>query len=167
MGQGFDIGIQGDEAGKPVDAHCEASDENADSATAAAGPIHEISSSGMFALDGRPDMADVEKLRYVYDALCHDDARDEMRAGTWVGSAEVRHGDTREPYILCQSLPFFAKTSPTLFPVGRGGPRQAEEVSEARTRSLVSSRNITLETWLKWCSSATAAGSRHITSSPF
>ncbi|KAM5348941.1 hypothetical protein ACJ41O_008764 [Fusarium nematophilum] len=168
---GFDVGIRGDEAGKPVDAHCEAGDENVDSATAAAGPVHEISSSGMFALDGRPDIADVEKLRYVYDALRHDDARDEMRAGTWVGSAEVRHGDTREPYILVSrgedfadpfDVPFFVKTFPTLFPVGRGGPRQAEEgladvagevdgsvEAEARTRSLVSSRNMTLETWAK------------------
>ena len=171
LGQGFDVGTGGDAVGKPVDADCEAGNENVDSATGAAGLVHEISSSGMFALDGRPDIADAEKLRYVYDALRHDDARHEMRAGTWAGSAEVRHGDTREPYILVSrgedfadpfDAPFFAKTFPTLFPVGTGGPRQAEESigdaaeevhggvdAEARARSLVSSRNMTLETWAK------------------
>jgi hypothetical protein len=31
--------------------------------------IHEISLSGMFALDRGPDITDMEKLRYVCDAL--------------------------------------------------------------------------------------------------
>lgn len=31
--------------------------------------IHEISSSGMFGLDGQPDVVDAEKLRYVHEAL--------------------------------------------------------------------------------------------------
>lgn len=83
----------------------------------------------------------------------------------------MRHGDTREPYILVSrgedfvdpfDPPFLAKTFPTLFPMGRGGSRQAEESlpdvagevdggveAEARARSLVSSRNMTLETWAK------------------
>lgn len=82
LGQGFDVGMEGGAAGKVVDSDCEAGDENVDSATAPTYPVHEISSSEMFALDGRPDIADAEKLRYVYDALRHDDARDEIRAET-------------------------------------------------------------------------------------
>jgi len=35
----------------------------------AAEAIHEISSSGMFALDARPDIPDMEKLQYVCDSL--------------------------------------------------------------------------------------------------
>ncbi|RSL79701.1 hypothetical protein CEP52_017489 [Fusarium oligoseptatum] len=156
LGQGFDVGTGEDAVGKPVDTDCEAGNENVDSATGAAGLVHEISSSGMFALDGRPDIADAERLRYVYDALRHDDARHEMRAGTWAGSAEGE--DFADPF----DAPFFAKTFPTLFSVGTGGPRQAEESigdaaeevhgavdAEARAQILVSSRNMTLETWAK------------------
>jgi len=39
-----------------------------------AGAIHEISASGMFALDAGPDIADGEKLQYVRKALGHDAA---------------------------------------------------------------------------------------------
>jgi len=51
---------------------------------------------------------------------------------------------------------FFAKTFPTLFPTGIGGPRQAEEGIagvvegvDATARNLVSSRNMSLETWAR------------------
>jgi hypothetical protein len=51
---------------------------------------------------------------------------------------------------------FFAKTFPTLFPVGNGGPHQAEESSvdvvievDAMARKFVSSRNMSLETWAR------------------
>lgn len=57
---------------------------------------------------------------------------------------------------------FFAKTFPTLFPTGKGGPRQAEESSadvaergdvdaslDAGAESLLSSRNMSLERWAK------------------
>ena len=37
--------------------------------------IHEISSSGMFTLDARPDVTDTEKLQYVCDALRQDRIR--------------------------------------------------------------------------------------------
>lgn len=32
-------------------------------------PINEVTSSGMFALDGPPDVADAEKLQFVCDAV--------------------------------------------------------------------------------------------------
>ena len=50
----------------------------------AAEMIHEISSSGMFALDARPDVADTEKLQYVCDALGQDRIR---VSGRTVGSS--------------------------------------------------------------------------------
>lgn len=31
--------------------------------------IHEITTSGMFSLDGEPDVTDAEKLRYIHEAL--------------------------------------------------------------------------------------------------
>jgi hypothetical protein len=82
----------------------------------------------------------------------------------WTGLAEVRHGQASEPYILVSrgeefadsfDVRFFAKTFPTLFPVGNGGPRQAEEsitdLAEGveAVRSLMSSRNMSLETWAR------------------
>ncbi|KAL8284673.1 hypothetical protein RB600_009207, partial [Gaeumannomyces tritici] len=133
--------------------------------------IHEISSSGMFALDVGPDVADVEKLRYVCDALGRRAAGgNESIGATWVGSSEGRRraGEVSEPYIgvsrgedFADSLDarFFAKTFPTLFPTGSGGPRQAEERVEeegtgggthaATARGLIASRNMSLETWAR------------------
>uniref|UniRef100_A0A0D2Y8C6 ATP-dependent DNA helicase n=1 Tax=Fusarium oxysporum (strain Fo5176) TaxID=660025 RepID=A0A0D2Y8C6_FUSOF len=86
--------------------------------------VDETESSGMFNLDGRPDIPDAEKLRYLVKSM--------------------------------------AKTFPSLFPLGKGGPRQAEEHSkdatgqvhpifelEAAAQHLVSSRNMSLEAWVK------------------
>ncbi|KAL8367267.1 hypothetical protein RB599_010317, partial [Gaeumannomyces hyphopodioides] len=137
----------------------------------AAVPIHEISSSGMFALDAQPDVADAEKLRYACDALGQSAFSEQTGGSAYAGSAEVRHGHTSEPYILVSrggdfadsfDARFFAKTFPTLFPVGNGGPRQAEESiadvaddagvglnAEAVSQSLVSSRNMSLEAWAR------------------
>lgn len=170
LGQGHDLEVSGNVTVEPGDADDEdgAGDEELDGVAA---PVHEISASGMFAVDGRPDVADAEKLRYVRDALGQQGSRDETGPSTLAGSAEVRHGYASEPYVLMSrgddfadsfEPRFFAKTFPTLFPVGSGGPRQAEESTEeaatgvdggdeveARARSLVSSRNMTLETWAK------------------
>ncbi|PVH91578.1 hypothetical protein DM02DRAFT_663850 [Periconia macrospinosa] len=134
-------------------------------------PVHEISSSGMFALDAGPDVADAEKLRYACEALGEDALGEHTQGSTRVGSAQVRSGNGPEPYILvsrgddfADSLDpqFFAKAFPTLFPFGNGGPRQAEEAmadvargeegavdADATLQSLVSSRNISLETWAR------------------
>jgi len=131
--------------------------------------IYKISSSGMFALDRGPDIADMEKLQYVCDALGQDAFHDQMGGSMWKGSAEVRHGQASKPYILVSrgeefadsfDARFFAKTFPTLFLIGNGGTRQAEESItdlaegaevalevEAMAWSLVSSRNMSLERW--------------------
>jgi len=141
-------------------------------------PVHEISSSGMFALDAGPDVADAEKLQYARDALGRDALLEHAPGSTLAGSAQVRSGDGLEPYIVVSrgddfadsfDPSFFAKTFPTLFPFGNGGPRQAEEAmanlargegeeeeeeevvagadAESNARSLVSSRNMSLEAW--------------------
>ena len=135
----------------------------------AAEMIHEISSSGMFALDARPDVADTEKLQYVCDALGQDRIRVSGRTVGSSWSAQVQHHQhghgASEPYIVVSrggefadsSDPrFFAKTFPTLFPVANGGPRQADESNvdvaveaDAMARKFVSSRNMTLETWAR------------------
>jgi len=136
--------------------------------------IHEIGASGMFALDEQPDVADADKVMYACDALRPQvrwEGGRENRAAT--GSTEVRGGDKTEPYIQVSrgeefadvyDVGFFAKTFPTLFPVGRGGPRQAEESgaeegqmqggnastgTEAAASGLLSSRNMSLESWAK------------------
>ena len=86
----------------------------------------------MFALDRGPDVTDIEKLRYVCDALGQNAFHNQIRGSMWTGSAEVQHGQASEPYILVSrgkefadffNVRFFAKTFPTLFPVGNGGPR--------------------------------------------
>jgi len=160
LGQGRDAVGDRHESEEEVGDEGGEGDENGDqdaNGHGATETIHEISSSGMFALDARPDIEDIEKLRYACDALGQN-------AGT--GSAEVRHGQaSSEPYILVSrgeefadsfDAQFFAKTFPTLFPVGNGGPRRVEdstmdavEGEEATARSLVSSRNMSLETWAR------------------
>jgi hypothetical protein len=131
--------------------------------------IQEISSSGMFGLDGQPDVADAEKLRYIHDALGGSASPE----NTWMGSAAVHRNKGSEPYILVSrgkdfadsmDAYFFAKTFPTLFPMGNGGPRLAEENSAdiaecgdveasvdvaSAVGSLLSSRNMSLESWAK------------------
>ncbi|KAH6954034.1 hypothetical protein BKA56DRAFT_625250 [Ilyonectria sp. MPI-CAGE-AT-0026] len=74
LGQGHDLEVSGDVAVEPGDADGEDVDGDGDGdgdgdLDGAAAPVHEISSSGMFALDGRPDVADAEKLRYSSDIL--------------------------------------------------------------------------------------------------
>ncbi|EEU34861.1 uncharacterized protein NECHADRAFT_88347 [Fusarium vanettenii 77-13-4] len=103
--------------------------------------INEVTSSGMFALDGPPDVADVEKLLFACNAVNGDTAVGGAKAGPItrvesVESAEIRTGpaDGCEPYIHVSrgdefadtfDASFFAKTFPTLLPFGVGGPRLA------------------------------------------
>ncbi|KJZ69967.1 hypothetical protein HIM_10638 [Hirsutella minnesotensis 3608] len=139
--------------------------------------INEISASGMFALDGQPDVSDAEKLRFACHAVGGDGAeKDRLGPRTWISSAEAeasRGGIAPcEPYIrVCRGddfadaldASFFAKTFPTLLPFGLGGPRLAEEAvsgaegavssrgtaagEERGARDLLSSRNMSLRTW--------------------
>ncbi|XP_044720080.1 PIF1-like helicase domain-containing protein [Hirsutella rhossiliensis] len=92
--------------------------------------INEVTSSGMFALDGPPDVADVEKLQFACDAV--GEGADDGRAGPSVGRVPSRgsgRGDGGcEPYIRVSrgeftdsfEASFFARTFPTLFPFGVG-----------------------------------------------
>lgn len=82
----------------------------------------------------------------------------------------MQHRRSAEPYVLVSrgqdfadsfDTWFLAKAFPTLFPWGRGGPRQAEEClagadamfravdTEFAAQQLVSSRNMSLEAWAK------------------
>lgn len=166
--QGRDMAGNGHEAEEETYKDGEENDHvtDFDSATDA---IHEISSSGMFALDAPPDISDTDKLQYVCDALGQKTFGCQTGRSSWAGSTQVRHGHAAsEPYIVVSrgeefadsfDTRFFAKTFPTLFPVGNGGPRQAEEsitVStgvvegpDATAQNLVSSRNMNLETWAR------------------
>ncbi|OAQ58651.1 ATP-dependent DNA helicase PIF1 [Pochonia chlamydosporia 170] len=137
-----------------------------------ADPINEVTSSGMFTLDGPPDVADAEKLRFVRDAVGKGAFGDQIGPGAWVGSAHGRQRKAVEPYVqICRGNEFadsfdaffFAKTFPTLFPFGIGGPRlieeavsefgsdshegEAGEVEAAAANNLLSSRNMSLHTW--------------------
>ncbi|XP_044717307.1 PIF1-like helicase domain-containing protein [Hirsutella rhossiliensis] len=133
--------------------------------------INEVTSSGMFPLDGAPEVADAEKIRFARGAV-----GPEERAGprTWVGTAareaEGDGGDV-EPHIQVRrgedfadsaDASFFAKAFPTLFlwlrraearrrgrhwesagpSVGNQGT-QAERVAEG----LMSTRNMKLQAW--------------------
>ncbi|XP_044714569.1 PIF1-like helicase domain-containing protein [Hirsutella rhossiliensis] len=119
--------------------------------------INEVTSSGMFALDGPPDVADVEKLQFACDAV--GEGADDGRAGprAWVGSLAggVRgRGDGGcEPYIRVSrggeftdsfEASFFARTFPTLFPFGVGDQGLSRQ---RRPRRPVSSRSLNLQAW--------------------
>ncbi|XP_044717273.1 ATP-dependent DNA helicase PIF1 [Hirsutella rhossiliensis] len=135
--------------------------------------VNEVTSSGMFALDGPPDVADVDKLRFACDSVRQGAADDGTGPRTWVESSargQPGHVDGPEPFIHVRrgdefadsfEASFFAKTFPTLLPFGVGGPRPVEEASsqlgrgsvntraaaEAGAQDLLSSRNMSLRTW--------------------
>ncbi|KJZ69058.1 hypothetical protein HIM_11554 [Hirsutella minnesotensis 3608] len=134
--------------------------------------INEVTSSGMFPLDGAPEVADAEKIRFARNAVGPQGARAGPRM--WVGTAAggPGGGDDAEPYIQVRrgddfadsaDASFFAKAFPTLFPFGVGGPRLVDEdatggsaaagvgnrASEAEraAEGLTSTRNMTLQAW--------------------
>ncbi|XP_044715248.1 PIF1-like helicase domain-containing protein [Hirsutella rhossiliensis] len=86
--------------------------------------INEVTSSGMFALDGPPDVADVEKLQFACDAV--GEGADDGRAGprAWVGS--LAGGDVPDPV-----------------PIWRWGPRKASG-GEGRVGELGPCREVRL-----------------------
>ncbi|KAH7202480.1 hypothetical protein DER44DRAFT_871531 [Fusarium oxysporum] len=104
-------------------------------------PINEVTSSGMFALDAAPDVADVEKLLFACNVVNGDAAGNaNTRPRTGLGSVERRRRqvDACESYIhvsrgdeFADSFDalFFAKTFPILLPFGVGGPRLVEEAT--------------------------------------
>jgi hypothetical protein len=133
--------------------------------------LYETASSGMFDLDGRPDIADAAKLRYLFESMGGVAAEDQACGNAWAASAQVRYGGAAEPYIAISrgqdfADPFdtwyLARAFPSLLPRGKGGLRQAEEYAiatrgtapltgdgEFAAQRLVSSRNMTLEAWAK------------------
>lgn len=147
----------------------EGADENDfDEHDSARSTINEVVCSGMFALDGAPDVPDEEKLRFACEAVRRGSTDDRPGPRAWIGrSAEAGTiDDGYEPYIqVCRGADFadsfdasfFPKTFPTLFPFGFGGPRLVEEASAQPAsgsgngsdalQNLLSSRNMSLRTW--------------------
>ncbi|KAM4064155.1 PIF1-like helicase [Hirsutella rhossiliensis] len=141
------------EAGEPGsneahEAHGQSDGETGDDAKT----INEVTSSGMFALDGPPDVADVDKLRFACDAV-RDGAAD---GGTdpRTGSNPRQGGSRGMPMVLNRTFIFaVGMNSPTrprsvdeaTLHLGRGGANTREP--EVGTQDLVSSRNMSLRTW--------------------
>ncbi|KAM4058268.1 PIF1-like helicase [Hirsutella rhossiliensis] len=99
--------------------------------------INEVTSSGMFALDGPPDVADVEKLQFACDAV----------AGVrGVATVVVSHtsGFRGGEFTDSFEASFFARTFPTLFPFGVGDQGLSRQ---RRPRRPVSSRSLNLQAW--------------------
>ncbi|KAM4062489.1 PIF1-like helicase [Hirsutella rhossiliensis] len=99
--------------------------------------INEVTSSGMFALDGPPDVADVEKLQFACDA-----------PGGFGGVATVvvshTSGFRGDEFTDSFEASFFARTFPTLFPFGVGDQGLSRQ---RRPRRPVSSRSLNLQAW--------------------
>ncbi|KAM4064047.1 PIF1-like helicase [Hirsutella rhossiliensis] len=98
--------------------------------------INEVTSSGMFPLDGAPDVADAEKIRFARDAVGPEERAPAEDVGRDGGQRAAGDGGDGEPYIQVRrgedfadsaDASFFAKAFPTLFPFGLGGPRLADE----------------------------------------
>ncbi|KAM4064249.1 PIF1-like helicase [Hirsutella rhossiliensis] len=102
--------------------------------------INEVTSSGMFALDGPPDVADVEKLQFACDAV----------AGVrGVATVVVSHtsGFRGGEFTDSFEASFFARTFPTLFPFGVGGPRLVEETMVDAGKVTANLRGRAVEAW--------------------
>ncbi|KAK8912602.1 hypothetical protein VCV18_012281 [Metarhizium anisopliae] len=112
-------------------------------------PINEVTSSAMFALDGPPDVHDMEKVLFACNVV-NGDAAGRAKAGptTRVESVERRTGLANgcEPYIHVHrgeefadsfDASFFAKTFPTLLPFGIGGPRLGKKPPPAREQVVI------------------------------
>ncbi|KAM4061901.1 PIF1-like helicase [Hirsutella rhossiliensis] len=111
--------------------------------------INEVTSSGMFPLDGAPDVADAEKIRFARDAVGPEERAPAEDVGRDGGQRAAGDGGDGEPYIQVRrgedfadsaDASFFAKAFPTL--VGNQGA-QAERVAEG----LMSTRNMKLQAW--------------------
>ncbi|XP_044714636.1 PIF1-like helicase domain-containing protein [Hirsutella rhossiliensis] len=132
--------------------------------------INEVTSSGMFPLDGAPDVADAEKIRFARDAVGPEGARASPR--TWVGTAARGRratAATASRTYRCDA----ARISPTRrtppsakafrpCSLGLGGPRLADEdaagergpsvgnqgaQAERVAEGLMSTRNMKLQAW--------------------
>ncbi|KAK7571561.1 hypothetical protein V3481_018772 [Fusarium oxysporum f. sp. vasinfectum] len=131
--------------------------------------LYETGSSGIFDLDGWPDITDAAKLRLLLESMGEAAVENQGRRNAWRASAKVWHDRVAEPCIAISRGEDFADHFDTwylaraflsLLPRGiiMGGPRQVEEwvvaereaalqicEAEFAARRLVSSRNMTLE----------------------
>ena len=51
--------------------------------------IYKISLSGIFALNKESDVADIEKLRYIYNVLGQNTFHNQIGGSMWTGLVEV------------------------------------------------------------------------------
>ena len=51
--------------------------------------IYKINLSGMFALNKGPDIADIEKLQYIYNTLRQNAFYNQIRGSIWTGLIKV------------------------------------------------------------------------------
>ncbi|KAJ6436517.1 TPR domain-containing protein [Purpureocillium lavendulum] len=135
--------------------------------------VNEVTSSAMFALDRPPDVADIDKLHFAFNATQGSRRHGAGEARASVASlprGQEGQGDQTEPYIHISrgddfadsfDAAFFAKAFPALLPFGFGGPRLAEEATalestrgigtrreaEGAVDDLISSRNMSLRRW--------------------
>ncbi|KAJ6436263.1 ATP-dependent DNA helicase PIF1 [Purpureocillium lavendulum] len=138
-----------------------------------AGVIDEVTSSGMFALDGAPNVADAEKLRFACRAVGGAGPSAWIQTSGEGSSATEGRGEAfirvsrGDDFADSSEAAFFAKTFPTLLPFGLGGPKLAEEdvvdgaapaysamvthlraaEGEGGVGALVASRNLHLRAW--------------------
>ncbi len=120
-----------------------------------------------------PDVRDADRLQSAWESLGQGaGARSSAKGSSRLaGSALAWDARTQEPYIavsrgadFADSLDarFFAKTFPSLFPHGSGGPRRAEESMSEITEGggtsfeggssalgLVATRNMSVEAWTR------------------
>ncbi|KAM4058273.1 ATP-dependent DNA helicase PIF1 [Hirsutella rhossiliensis] len=134
--------------------------------------VNEVTSSGMFALDGPPDVADVDKLRFACDSVRQGAADDGTGPRTWVESsargsrgtsmvlnhssmsAAGMNSPTRSK-LLSSQRPFHAITIRCRrAAAGRGsklavGQRLGQHArgGGGGSQDLLSSRNMSLRTW--------------------
>ncbi|XP_044715146.1 PIF1 protein [Hirsutella rhossiliensis] len=98
-------------------------------------PINEVTSSGMFGLDGPPDVADVESCGLPVTLLAQVPTT-AARARELSHTFESRGDEFADSF----ETSFFARTFPTLFPFGVGD-------QGAAAGDIVSSRSLNLRIW--------------------
>lgn len=98
--------------------------------------LYETGSSGIFDLDGWPDITDVAKLRHLLESMGEAAVEDQGRRNACRASAKVWYNRVAEPSLAISRGEDFAdhfdtwylpRAFPSLLPRGMGGPRQVEE----------------------------------------
>ena len=120
--------------------------------------MFELHSSAMFPIDDQAAFAEQDKLEFISLALqAERQFDDSFEGGAGADPSMQVHGSSERPFIRVSrgrefadafSPDFFAKTFPSCFPYGRGGPQLADrnEAGEPENPLL---RDMTLESWAK------------------